>query len=125
MLASSFVSNDHLCHWARRGCNATNPSATRWNGSELRCTINIVECLDLEELAATARRLNRYEFVITFAPLPVEGGNGSLVNPLVTFPARVSDLPRGGSPRPTGAEATATSSKAAPAKSGTDLPELA
>lgn len=47
--------------------------------------INIVECLDLEELAATARRLNRYEFVITFAPLPVEGGGGSPVNPLLTF----------------------------------------
>ena len=47
--------------------------------------INIVECLDLEELAATARRLNRYEFVITFAPLSVEGGGGSPVNPLVAF----------------------------------------
>jgi hypothetical protein len=47
--------------------------------------ISIVECLDLEELAATARRLNRHEFVITFAPLPVEGGGGSPVNPLVTF----------------------------------------
>jgi hypothetical protein len=44
-----------------------------------------VECLDLEELAATARRLNQYEFMITFAPLPVEGGTGSPVNPLVTF----------------------------------------
>jgi hypothetical protein len=32
-----------------------------------------------------ARRSNRYEAVITFAPLPVEGGTGSPVNPLVTF----------------------------------------
>jgi kynurenine formamidase len=47
--------------------------------------INIVECLDLEELVATARRLNRYEFMITFAPMPVEGGTGSPVNPLVIF----------------------------------------
>jgi hypothetical protein len=38
--------------------------------------INIVECLDLEQAVQTARRLNRYEFAITFAPLPVEGGNG-------------------------------------------------
>jgi hypothetical protein len=44
-----------------------------------------VECLDLEEMIATARRLNRYEAAITFAPLPVEGGTGSPVNPLVTF----------------------------------------
>ena len=34
---------------------------------------------------ATARRLNRYEFAITFAPLPVEGGTGSPVNPLAIF----------------------------------------
>src|SRR5437870_13590607 len=47
--------------------------------------INIVECLDLEQAVATARRLKRYEFVITFAPLPVEGGTGSPVNPLAIF----------------------------------------
>src|SRR6266699_363507 len=67
------------------GRAAVATQLTPRHGSELRCTINIVECLDLEELAATARRLNQYEFVITFAPLPVEGGNGSPVNPLVTF----------------------------------------
>jgi kynurenine formamidase len=59
--------------------NPIHVAALIWMG------INIVECLDLEELAATARRLNRYEFVIQFAPLPVEGGTGSPVNPLVTF----------------------------------------
>jgi hypothetical protein len=47
--------------------------------------INIIECLDLEEAVATARRLNRYEFATTFAPLPVEGGTGSPVNPLAMF----------------------------------------
>ena len=47
--------------------------------------INIVENLDLEAAVATARRLNRYEFAITFAPLPVEGGTGSPVNPLAIF----------------------------------------
>jgi hypothetical protein len=29
--------------------------------------------------------LNQYEFMITFAPLPVEGGTGSPVNPLAIF----------------------------------------
>ena len=43
--------------------------------------INIIECLDLEQTAATAQRLNRYEFMITFAPLPGEGGTGAPVNP--------------------------------------------
>ena len=47
--------------------------------------VNIVENLDLERLVETARRLRRYEFMITFAPLPVEGGTGSPLNPLAIF----------------------------------------
>ncbi len=45
----------------------------------------IVENLDLENLAATARKLKRYEFMMTFAPIPVEGGSGSPVNPIAVF----------------------------------------
>ena len=45
----------------------------------------IVENLDLEPVVETARRLNRYEFMMTFAPIPVEGGSGSPVNPLAIF----------------------------------------
>ena len=47
--------------------------------------VNIVENLDLERLVETARRLRRYEFMVTFAPLPVEGGTGSPLNPLAIF----------------------------------------
>lgn len=47
--------------------------------------VNIVENLDLERLVETARRLRRYEFMITFAPLPVEGGTGSPLNPIAIF----------------------------------------
>jgi kynurenine formamidase len=47
--------------------------------------VSIVENLDLERVVETARRLKRYEFMITFAPLPVEGGTGSPVNPLAIF----------------------------------------
>ena len=47
--------------------------------------VNIVENLDLERAVETARRLRRYEFMITFAPLPVEGGTGSPLNPLAIF----------------------------------------
>jgi hypothetical protein len=47
--------------------------------------VNIVENLDFERAVEAARRLNRYEFMITFAPLPVEGGTGSSVNPLAIF----------------------------------------
>ena len=45
----------------------------------------IVENLDLEAVVQTARRLKRYEFLMTFAPIPVEGGTGSPVNPLAVF----------------------------------------
>ena len=33
----------------------------------------------------TARKLKRYEFMMTFAPIPVEGGSGSPVNPIAVF----------------------------------------
>lgn len=54
-------------------------AALNWMG------INILECLDLEAAVQTARKLKRYEFLITFAPLPVEGGTGSPVNPVAIF----------------------------------------
>jgi hypothetical protein len=47
--------------------------------------VNIIENLDLEQAAETARRLKRYEFALTFAPIPVEGGTGSPINPLAVF----------------------------------------
>jgi kynurenine formamidase len=47
--------------------------------------VSIVENLDLERAVDMARQLKRYEFMITFAPLPVEGGTGSPVNPLAIF----------------------------------------
>ena len=47
--------------------------------------VSIIENLDLEKAVETARRLKRYEFMISFAPLPVEGGTGSPINPLAMF----------------------------------------
>jgi kynurenine formamidase len=47
--------------------------------------VGIVENLDLERAVEIARRLKRYEFMLTFAPLPVEGGTGSPLNPLAVF----------------------------------------
>jgi kynurenine formamidase len=59
--------------------NPIHQMIMKWMG------VSIVENLDLERAVETARRLNRYEFMITFAPLPVEGGTGSPVNPLAIF----------------------------------------
>ena len=39
----------------------------------------------VEQLASTCRGLGRYEFLFVAAPLPLEGGTGSPVNPLAVF----------------------------------------
>ena len=40
---------------------------------------------DLEAVAETANRLNRYEFMFTAAPMAVPGGTGSPLNPIAIF----------------------------------------
>ena len=40
---------------------------------------------DLEAVAETANRLNRYEFMFSAAPLAVPGGTGSPINPIAIF----------------------------------------
>lgn len=80
----SFLGHDFNIDWNPRPGwegmrNPIHVAALNWMG------INILECLDLEQVVATARRLNRYEFAVTFAPLPVEGGTGSPVNPIAIF----------------------------------------
>jgi kynurenine formamidase len=54
-------------------------AALNWMG------VGIVENLDLEQAVETARRLNRFDFMVTFAPLPVERATGSPVNPVAIF----------------------------------------
>jgi hypothetical protein len=45
----------------------------------------LLDGLALDELAATAARLNRWEFMLVVAPLQVPGSTGSIVNPLAMF----------------------------------------
>lgn len=45
----------------------------------------LVDNCDLEQLAATAVRLRRWEFLFTIAPLRLTGATGSPVNPLAMF----------------------------------------
>ena len=47
--------------------------------------VSIFDNLDFEQLAEEARRLNRYEFLFTAAPLRIEQGMGSPLNPIATF----------------------------------------
>ena len=46
---------------------------------------NIFDNMDLEALAETAVRLNRWEFLLVAAPIPNPGGTGSPLNPLAIF----------------------------------------
>jgi kynurenine formamidase len=45
----------------------------------------ILDALDLEALAQTAAKLNRWEFMLSVAPIPVTGGTGGPINVLATF----------------------------------------
>jgi kynurenine formamidase len=47
--------------------------------------VGIFDNLDFERLAVEARRLQRYDFLFTAAPLRIEGGMGSPLNPIATF----------------------------------------
>ena len=46
---------------------------------------NIFDNMDLEALAETAAREGRWEFLLTAAPIPVDGGTGSPLNPIAVF----------------------------------------
>lgn len=45
----------------------------------------IIDNANLEALAETAARLNRWEFMFSAAPIPVKGGTGSVLNAIATF----------------------------------------
>jgi len=47
--------------------------------------MNLLDNLALDELAATAEKLKRWEFMLTIAPLRVQNGAGSPVNPVAVF----------------------------------------
>jgi kynurenine formamidase len=47
--------------------------------------VNLLDNQDLEAVAETAARLNRWEFMISIAPVPVTGGTGFPVNALAIF----------------------------------------
>ena len=47
--------------------------------------VHIFDNCDLEAVGNQAEKLKRWEFLITAAPLAVEGGTGSPLNPIATF----------------------------------------
>ncbi len=47
--------------------------------------VHLIDNCDLEALARTCERLNRWEFFLSIQPLRLEGGTGSAVNPVAVF----------------------------------------
>ncbi len=47
--------------------------------------VPILDVCDLEAFGEAAARRNRWDFLLTMAPLAVEGGTGSPINPIATF----------------------------------------
>ena len=47
--------------------------------------VSIFDNLDLERAAVEAKRLRRYEFLFMSAPLRIDKGTGSPLNPLAVF----------------------------------------
>ena len=47
--------------------------------------VHLLDNLELDALAETAARLQRWEFMFTVEPLRVEHGAGSAVNPVAVF----------------------------------------
>ncbi|GIT21244.1 MAG: hypothetical protein CM1200mP40_09260 [Gammaproteobacteria bacterium] len=47
--------------------------------------MRLFDNLDLEAVAEEAERQNRWEFLLTASPIPVDGGAGSPMNPIATF----------------------------------------
>jgi kynurenine formamidase len=50
-----------------------------------RLGLAVIDNLDMEALAAAAQQSGRHEFLLTCAPLPIEGGTASPINPLAVF----------------------------------------
>ncbi len=46
---------------------------------------NVLDVGDFEQLSAEAQKRNRWEFLLTFAPMRVVGGTGSPLNPIAIF----------------------------------------
>lgn len=47
--------------------------------------VHIFDNCDLEAVSKTCEQLKRWDFLITAAPIPVEGGTGSPLNPIASF----------------------------------------
>ena len=80
----SFIGSDGPNDVSPTGLPATLPTPLH-RLALVTLGVNIFDNLDFERAAEEARRLNRYEFLFMAAPLRIDKGMGSPLNPLAIF----------------------------------------
>jgi kynurenine formamidase len=89
--AARFLSGRQVVALGSDGNNDTDPSAVEGVGFPIHALainamgVHLMDYLDLDQLADVCATLGRWEFLIVVAPLRVEGGTGSPVNPIAIF----------------------------------------
>jgi kynurenine formamidase len=88
---ASFLSARRVAALGSDGNNDTAPSTTETVGFPIHVLalnamgIHLLDYLQLEQLAEQCEREQRWEFLFAAAPLRIEGGTGSPLNPIAVF----------------------------------------
>jgi len=86
--AMPFVAERGVAALGSDGNNDTVPSATEGVGFPIHVLainamgVHLIDYLQLEGLHAACERAGRWEFLFVAAPLRIEGGTGSPINPI-------------------------------------------
>lgn len=89
--AASFLAERQVAALGSDGNNDTAPSATEGVAFPIHVLalnamgVHLLDYLQLEDLLARCREAGRWEFLLVAAPLRIEGGTGSPVNPIAVL----------------------------------------
>lgn len=81
----AFIAADAINDVAPSGLPATVPATPLHRLALAALGVSIFDNLDFEGVAETARKLKRYEFLFVAAPLRIDKGMGSPLNPIAIF----------------------------------------
>ena len=89
--AATFLAERCVAALGSDGNNDTAPSTTEGVGSQIHVLalnamgIHLLDYLQFEELVPRCEQEGRWEFLFVAAPLRIEGGTGSPLNPIAIF----------------------------------------
>jgi hypothetical protein len=78
------VLGSEAAHDVMPGESGLGPAPVHWFALVF-LGVTLIDYLDLDPLSEVAATHNRWEFLLTAAPLPVQGGTGSPINPIAVF----------------------------------------